>query len=299
MVRDRMSELRAGQTGSTTFGKGFLQDVHINISQNRKLKEVLDEVEEVRALIHLIVENTSIVKDLHNNVLSHTNKDIQKELESRTYTISQTSFRVQRKLREMGKEIAAIDDLTLSSARNGPVHIRIKALQYTSMLRLFSEVMEEYNTSMLRYHEKCRLLLQQQKLLIRKHITREELEKLLDSHENSLFVDNILEDSRIARQQLSDIQSRHNDIVKLEKSITEVRDMFTEMAFLIEKQGEQLNSVEYFAGKTADNVDNGRTDLKKAEKRSHRHRKTYLDTRWEDDKDRNQPSSGSSTRCRC
>lgn len=51
-----------------------------------------------------------------------------------------------------------------------------------------------------------------------------------------LFYKQILEDSRIARQQLSDIQSRHNDIVKIEKSIGEVRDMFTEMAFLIERQ---------------------------------------------------------------
>nr|XP_034191899.1 syntaxin-1A-like isoform X2 [Osmia lignaria] len=276
MVRDRMPELRACQNNSTTFGKGFLQDVHIQISQNKKLKEVLNEVEEVRALIEVITENISIIKDLHNNVLAYTNKDMQKELENRTYTVSQTSFRIQRKLREMGKEIASIDDLTLSSANDGPIHIRIKALQYTTMLRLFSEIMEEYNISMLRYHEKCRLLLQQQKILIRKRITSEELEKLLDNQGNSLFVDNILEDSRIARQQLSDIQIRHNDIIKIEKSITEVRDMFTEMAFLIEKQGDQLNSVEYFAGKTADNVDSGRTDLKKAEQHSHRHRKRKI-----------------------
>ncbi|KZC13301.1 PREDICTED: syntaxin-1B-like [Dufourea novaeangliae] len=176
----------------------------------------------------------------------------------------------------MGKDIAPIDDLTLSSARDGPAHLRIKVLQYVTMLKLFSEIMEEYNMSMSRYHDKCRLLLQQQKMLIRRHITSEELDKLLDSQENSLFVDNILEDSRITRQQLSDIQSRHNDILKLEKSITEIRDMFTEMAFLIEKQGEQLNSVEYFAGRTIDNVDSGRTNLKKAEKKSRRYRKRNI-----------------------
>lgn len=237
---------------------------------------MLIQAEEVRGLIEIITENISIIKDLHNNVLAYTNKDMQKELENRTYTISQTSFRIQRKLREMGKEISPIDNLTLSSAREGPIYIRVKVLQYTTMLRLFSEIMEEYNISMLRYHDKCRLLLQQQKVLIRKHITSEELEKLLDNQGNSLFVDNILEDSRIARQQLSDIQSRHNDIIKVEKSITEVRDMFTEMAFLIEKQGEQVNSVEYFAGKTATNVDSGRNDLRKAEKRDHRHRKRKI-----------------------
>jgi len=46
----------------------------------------------------------------------------------------------------------------------------------------------------------------------------------------------ILEDSKIARQQLSDITNRHNDVLKLEKSLTEIKDMFTEIAFLVEKQ---------------------------------------------------------------
>ncbi|CAK9812548.1 Syntaxin-1A homolog [Anthophora quadrimaculata] len=173
----------------------------------------------------------------------------------------------------MGKDVPFIDDLTLAS---GPIHVRIKILQYTTMLRLFCEVMEDYDMSMLRYQEKCRLLLHQQKMLIRKHITSEELDKLLDAQENNLFVDNILEDSRIARQQLSDIQSRHNDILKLEKSITEVRDLFTEIAFFIEKQAKHVNSVEYFAGTTVDNVDSGRTDLKKAEERSRRYRKRKI-----------------------
>ncbi|KAK1134078.1 hypothetical protein K0M31_011863 [Melipona bicolor] len=144
------------------------------------------------------------------------------------------------------------------------------------MIRLFSEVMEDYNASMIRYHKKCRLLLHQQKMLIQKHITSEELEKLFDAEENNLFVDNILQDSKIAKLQLSDIQSRYNDIIKVEKSIAEVRDIFTEMAFLVEKQGDQINSVEYYAGRAADDVDIGRIDLKKAEKRSQRHRKRKI-----------------------
>lgn len=46
----------------------------------------------------------------------------------------------------------------------------------------------------------------------------------------------ILEDSRIARQQLSEIESRHQEVLKVEKSIVEIRDIFREMAFMIEKQ---------------------------------------------------------------
>lgn len=253
-----------------------MQEVHLQIVQNKKLKELLNEAEEIRALIHLINKNISIIKDLHNNILSHTNKDIQKELETRTCTISQTAFRVQQKLRDMGKDITAIDDLTIATAQNGSVYTRIKILQYTTMMQLFSEIMEDYNGSLLRYHDKCLLLLQQQRSLIRRQVTSEELDHMLDAQETSLFVDNILEDSKIARQQLSDIKSRHNDVLKLEKSLIEVRDTFAEIAFLVEKQGEQITNIEYFANKTTDNIDGGRLQLKKTEKKSHRNRKRKI-----------------------
>ncbi|XP_012055229.1 PREDICTED: syntaxin-1A-like [Atta cephalotes] len=277
MVRDRMADLRASRSNSSTFGRGFLQDVHLQIAQNKKLKELLDEAEEIRDLIHLTVENVSIVKNLHNNILSHTSKDLQKELETRTCTISQTAFHVQRKLRDMGKGIIAIDDLTL--AQDEPVYdvyTRIRTLQYTTMLQMFSDIMDDYNASLLKYHDKCLLLLQQQRSLLRRQVTSAELDYMLDAQETSLFVDNILEDSKIARQQLSDITNRHNDVLKLEKSLTEIKDMFTEIAFLVEKQGEQINNIEYFANKTSDNIDGGRVQLRKSEQRSHRYRKRKI-----------------------
>ncbi|KAL0120135.1 hypothetical protein PUN28_008058 [Cardiocondyla obscurior] len=274
MIRDRMPDLRANRNNSSTFGRGFLQDVHLQIAQNKKLKEVLDEAEEIRALIHLMVENVSIVKNLHNNVLSHTNKDLQKELETRTCIISQTAFRVQRKLRDIGKDITAVDDL--NAIQDESVYMRIKTLQYTTMLESFSEIMEDYNVSLLKYHDKCLLLLHQQRSLLRRQVTSIELDHMLDAQETSLFVDNILEDSKIARRQLSDIESRHNEVLKLEKSLTEIRDMFAEMAFLIEKQGEQINNIEYFANKTTDNIDGGRVQLSQSEQKTHKHRKRKI-----------------------
>ncbi|XP_025152376.1 syntaxin-1B isoform X2 [Harpegnathos saltator] len=199
--------------------------------------------------------------------------DIQKELEARTCTISETAFHIQRKLRDLGKDITAIDDLSVASAKDGSIYTRIKVLQYTTMLQLYSEIMEDYNTSLLRYHDKCLLLLQQQRLLLRRQVTSEELDHMLDAQETNLFVDNILKNSKVARQQLSDIENRHHNVLKLEKSIIEVRELFAEMAILIEKQGEQINNVEYFSNKTTNNIGGGRIQLRKAEKKSSTYRK--------------------------
>lgn len=43
-------------------------------------------------------------------------------------------------------------------------------------------------------------------------------------------------DSSISKQALSEIESRHKDIVRLESSIKELHDMFVDIAMLVESQ---------------------------------------------------------------
>lgn len=43
-------------------------------------------------------------------------------------------------------------------------------------------------------------------------------------------------DSSISKQALSEIETRHSEIIKLENSIRELHDMFRDMAMLVESQ---------------------------------------------------------------
>ena len=53
----------------------------------------------------------------------------------------------------------------------------------------------------------------------------------------------IIADSQQAKQALADVEARHQDIVKLETNIRELRDMFVDMALLVEAQ--VTTSVQY------------------------------------------------------
>lgn len=67
----------------------------------------------------------------------------------------------------MGKQTKKVDELTIESAADGPAHKRVKILQYTTMLKLYSDIIQDYNETLIKYHEKCTALLQQQRLLSR------------------------------------------------------------------------------------------------------------------------------------
>lgn len=56
-------------------------------------------------------------------------------------------------------------------------------------------------------------------------IDEAELENLLDESAE-IFTQNIIQETQVARQQLHDLQERHEAFIKLEKSITELYQMF-------------------------------------------------------------------------
>lgn len=70
----------------------------------------------------------------------------------------------------MKENIAATDSFNTDNIKEYPAHIRIKRLQYATMLKMFSDIMEDYNTSLVRYHDKCLQLLQQQRMLSKLYI---------------------------------------------------------------------------------------------------------------------------------
>nr|XP_009930528.1 PREDICTED: uncharacterized protein LOC104327325 [Opisthocomus hoazin] len=66
--------------------------------------------------------------------------------------------------------------------------------------------------------------------------TNEELEDMLESGKLAIFTDDIKMDSQMTKQALNEIETRHNEIIKLETSIRELHDMFVDMAMLVESQ---------------------------------------------------------------
>ncbi len=59
-----------------------------------------------------------------------------------------------------------------------------------------------------------------------------------------LFALQIMTDTQQAKQSLADIEARHEDIIKLEKSIKELHDMFMDMAMLVESQVSAFASIQ-------------------------------------------------------
>ncbi len=76
-----------------------------------------------------------------------------------------------------------------------------------------------------------------------------------------------------AKRALQDIQDRHADIVRLEKSIIELQQLFIDMSVLVAAQAEMLNQIEVHVNNAVNDTDKGVEALKSAVKYQRKSRK--------------------------
>ncbi|KAL3321307.1 Syntaxin-1A [Cichlidogyrus casuarinus] len=183
------------------------------------------------------------------------------ELEESMSEIKMIAHKVRAKLKQMEMNIEYDENQDKSSA-----DLRIRKTQYSTISRNFIEVMTDYNKAQVAFRDACKNRIKRQMEIAEKKISNEELEDMLETGNPAIFTQEIVTDTQQAKQSLADIEARHQDIMKLEKSIRELHDMFMDMAMLVESQGEMIDRIEYNVDQAVDYIESAKADTKKAVK---------------------------------
>ncbi|VDN15406.1 unnamed protein product [Dibothriocephalus latus] len=96
--------------------------------------------------------------------------------------------------------------------------------------------MNTYNECQLEYRDKCKGRIKLQLQIAGKPVSDDKVEEMLDSTNPSVFTEALMEQTEAAKRSLLEIEARHADILKLERSIEEMRDLFSEIALLVDQQ---------------------------------------------------------------
>ena len=90
-----------------------------------------------------------------------------------------------------------------------------------------------------------------------------------------IFANALLQSNRQgeARGALREVQERNSDIRRIERTITELAQLFQEMSILVEQQDEQLNVIQDHAMQTEQEVQAGRKQTDSALRSAQRRRK--------------------------
>lgn len=267
MAKDRLGDLIKARDGRNGNVQVEIQEEAEPLTGGADLRQTFERAEVLRQWIESVEQSVATIKQYFNKLddINTNQRDLNDKIESVFQNNTSISQQIQSKLKEFEEELRNID----ASSAEG----RIKNIQYNSLKTRYQKIFKQ-NTSELEYFrnvKKSQLEAQLRAKGVR--VSEEELVRLLDEKTDiQVFTENILAETVEAKRQLQDIEERHQQLLKIERMLEEVRDMFLQMAILIDNQQELIDRVEYQAELAQNFVGRGREDLKKGEKK----RKKYI-----------------------
>ncbi|KXS21097.1 t-SNARE [Gonapodya prolifera JEL478] len=240
------------------------------------MKEFFEEVGLVRDGIASLKRDIDSVEPLHGKALTATSEaqrtEISKEIDRVMDRIQAQSNKIRQKLKGM----EAANKKFFKDGGQGSSDARIRESQQIALSKKFVEHMTEYKDLQQKYQGKIKQRMKREILIVKPDATDTEINQAMESGTNGIFAQQMLKTSKQteeARAALVDIQNRHEEILRIEKTVLELQQLFMDMAVLVAAQEEQILEIADNVYKTVDNTEKGVQELRKANKMQKKSRK--------------------------
>lgn len=246
------------------------QDVQLEIAAeerepltggNSDIRDTFERAEVLRDWIESIEANVDHIRQCIKKLddIKINQRDLNDKIDSLFQNNISISGKIQAKLKIFEEELVNVNTLGAEG--------RIKSIQYNTLKTRYQKAFKQNVAELEHFRNVKKAQLKAQIRAKGISVTEEQLLKLIeDKTDVQVFTENLLSETAEAKRQLQDIEERHQQLLKIETMLEEVRDMFLHMAILIDNQQELIDRVEYQAEMAQNFVERGRDDLKKGEK---------------------------------
>jgi len=272
MARDRLAALRAQQQGGNPTSNSYPTQASAGGYDNRRpnpnlysqqdnpsyeMSDVKDsrthlaptgagdmslfysEISSIQDSIRTFNDNVARIGDLHSRSLNNMddaaaqrNASQLDELIEDTSALSATLKRRIKALEQQG-----------GSGRDGQIRKQQTALVKSK----FVEAIQSYQTVEQQYRTKYKQRMERQFKIVKPDATPEEVRAVVnDEQGGQIFSQAMMNSNRYgeSRAAYREVQERHEDIKRIEKTIGELAQLFNDMSVLVEQQDETINVIE-------------------------------------------------------
>ncbi|XP_041830228.1 syntaxin-4 [Melanotaenia boesemani] len=262
-MRDRTKELgnNAEVSDDDEEGKALMNKPGTSSAKDEKENDAFFiKVQEIHEGLQSLKKMVSDLENKQKTVLGVAlpEESMKKELQTLREEIKTLAAQIQRRLKSIEPKKSESDGKYI------PVNVRMQRTQHGILSKEFVELMGHCNTIQAQYRDRNVERIQRQLKITGTNVTDEELDAMLESGQTDVFTQNILSDAKATKQALNEIESRHDEILKLERSIRDLHDMFQYLAMEVEAQGEMVNRIEANIKQSANYVEKAAEDTGKA-----------------------------------
>ncbi|XP_059181239.1 syntaxin-4 [Centropristis striata] len=262
-MRDRTKELGNNAEASDEDDEAKALMIKPGTSSAKEEKEneaFFKKVQEIHEGLQNLRATVSKLENQQKKVLGVAlpEESMKKELQTLRDEIKTLATQIQKKLKSIEPKKGEDDGKYI------PINTRMQRTQHGVLSKEFVELMGHCNTIQGQYRDRNVERIQRQLKITGTNVADEELDKMLESGQTDVFTQNILSDAQATKQALNEIESRHDEILKLERSIRDLHDMFQYLAMEVEAQGEMVNRIEANINMSTNYVEKAKENTKKA-----------------------------------
>jgi len=256
-MQDRLRELNKQAPSATTEQKGEGLDPVFN-KKIQLLKDSLNTLQENNKKIKILKEKHS------GSTLTDQEKQIRVEMNELIEENSGMFKTIKAELDKMDSEVKQA-----KKDNPGESETRFKEMNFNAVRSKFTDILKESQNVQVEFQSAMKTKVTRQVKLLDSKLTPEQVETICNDPQGA---ENLLASIMIGPghtklfNQVSDIQDKHKDILKLEHSVATIHQLFQDMALLVHHQGEMLENIEIEMTKAHDYIQKGVKQLDKAKK---------------------------------
>ncbi|KAF9969884.1 Plasma membrane t-SNARE, secretory vesicle fusion [Actinomortierella ambigua] len=226
------------------------------------INQFFNEVTSIQEDITKLEQNITTIEELHeasvNNVSSEEQSArVTRQLEGITADTTQLSNRIKKRIKDI--ELA---NLRLANSSD----IQIRRTQAAALKEKFLKTLRRYQSAESEARKKYQGRLERQYKIVKPDASPEEIREVMASDNQQIFAQSVLTTTRYgdASRALREVQTRHDDIKKIERTILELHQLFLDMETLVTEQQEVMDKIEENTQQAEQHLDVGVQEVQTA-----------------------------------
>eukprot|EP01135_Chromosphaera_perkinsii_P005394 Nk52_evm2s345 gene=Nk52_evmTU2s345 len=261
-MRDRMAELRQA-TGTT--GNAGHTAVEMDTVREDFMSDFFEKVGKLRNEILESERTVQKINEVHGQALAAISdkqgKQCQEQLEQLKNNFNKSSNNIRVSLKEIQNE-----NKEFEKKDPGAANSRVRKSQHAQLSRKFMNVVKSYNEIEEAFKLKYQERVKRQFMIVNPAASAAEVSAVVaQGSDANVFAQTFKSQTHAeARKTLEEVQDRHRDLIKIEKSLAELREMFADLALLVEQQGEAIDIIEHNVAQSTEYTEEAVIELKAA-----------------------------------
>jgi len=226
-------------------------------------QDFLARVDFAKGEIRTLSSNIQEIASLHQRALSSPDSSSSAQLENLVTQTQLKNTQIRDQIKYLELDAVKTQDGTKS----------VKARQAKQLKGEFEKSLKEYQQEEVAFRQRYRDQIARQYRIVNPEASETEVQEAseLDWGSEGVF-QTALKSNRSgqASSVLGAVRARHNELQRIEGTLTELAAMFADMAQIVEAQDPVVEHTEQNAIKTAEDVDKGNTEIDKANEHARR-----------------------------